>query len=180
MNYIVFDLEATCWDQHDRSDNETIEIGAVMLNEKCEIVSTFEKFIKPIRYPILSDFCKDLTTITQEDIDQADYFHIVIEEFKKWFDCARGEYVLCSWGFYDRKQFESDCAIHNLDTEWLKKHISLKHQHGKINNLKRAVGMKRALEYDKMKIDGTHHRGIDDAKNITKIFIKYFDKWEFK
>jgi len=180
MNYVIFDLEATCWDQHDRNDNETIEIGAVMLNDKCEIVSTFEQFVKPIRYPNLSEFCKNLTTITQENIDQAKYFHVVIEEFKQWFEYSKDDYVLCSWGFYDRKQFESDCEIHGLKTEWLTKHISLKHQHFKINNLRRALGMKKAMDYDKLQIEGTHHRGIDDAKNITKIFIKYFDKWKFE
>ena len=41
------------------------------------------------------------------------------------------------------------------------------------------MGMKNALEFDKLKLDGTHHRGIDDAKNIAKIFIKYFEQWEF-
>ena len=36
MNYIIFDLEATCW-EHDRNRiNEIIEIGAVKLNERLE------------------------------------------------------------------------------------------------------------------------------------------------
>ena len=52
MNYIVFDLEATCWDQYDRSDNETIEIGALKISKNKEVISEFQKFIKPLKYPL--------------------------------------------------------------------------------------------------------------------------------
>ncbi|NOQ72109.1 MAG: 3'-5' exonuclease [Crocinitomix sp.] len=179
MNYIIFDLEATCWDQWDKSQNETIEIGAVLVNEQKEIVSEFMTFIKPIKFPNLSEFCIDLTSIQQTDVDKAPYFNEAIEKFKDWFDFESGEYVLCSWGFYDKKQFETDCEVHGLNSDWVNKHISLKHQYGKFKKLKRAIGMKNALKLEGIKLDGTHHRGIDDARNIAKIFIKNFDQWQY-
>lgn len=179
MNYIILDLEATCWEGYDKSRNETIEIGAVLVNDKKEIVSEFVQFIKPLKHPILSDFCKTLTTIQQEDVDNAPYFSEAIETFKSWFGYPNEKYILCSWGFYDRKQFESDCSVHGIDDSWVENHISLKHQYGKIKNLRRAIGMKNALLNEKLELDGTHHRGIDDARNIAKIFIKYFDQWSF-
>ncbi|MEO0685007.1 MAG: 3'-5' exonuclease [Cyanobacteria bacterium J06649_11] len=178
MNYIVFDLEATCWDQWSRADNETIEIGAILIKNKL-VISTFQEFIKPLKYPILSDFCQELTSIKQEDVNQARYFYEVIEDFKRWIQSDEDDYVLCSWGYYDRRQFESDCLASGLETEWLTSHISLKHQYQKINNLRRAIGMKRALEMENFQLEGAHHRGIDDAKNISKIFMKYYDQWEF-
>tara|TARA_B110000211_G_C14076989_1_gene552569 strand:+ start:193 stop:360 length:168 start_codon:yes stop_codon:yes gene_type:complete len=55
--------------------------------------------------------------------------------------------------------------------------MSIKHQHGEITN-KKPMGMGRALKAEGFRLDGTHHRGIDDARNIVKIFLKYFDKWE--
>lgn len=180
MNYIVFDLEATCWEGYDKSQNETIEIGAVLINDKKEVVSEFVEFIKPLKHPQLSDFCKELTTIQQEDVDQAPYFSEVIEQFKSWIGYPNEPYVLCSWGFYDRKQFESDCQVHGLNADWVKHHISLKHQHGKIRKLRRALGMKNALLHENLELTGTHHRGIDDARNIAKIFLKYFDEWDFE
>ena len=179
MNFIVFDLEATCWEGWDKSQNETIEIGAVLINDKNEIVSEFQQFIKPLKHPVLSEFCKELTSIKQSDVDKAPYFGEVIENFKTWFNCGSEDYVLCSWGFYDRKQFESDCKIHGLDDTWVDKHISLKHQYGKFMKLRRAIGMKNALINENIELDGTHHRGIDDARNIAKIFRKYFDQWKY-
>jgi len=36
--------------------------------------------------------------------------------------------------------------------------------------------MSRALDLLGLPLEGIHHRGIDDARNITKIFITVFDK----
>lgn len=178
MNYVILDLEATCWDSWEKQHNETIEIGAVLVNEHQEIVSEFCRFIKPLKHPILSDFCTELTSITQQDIDGANYFPQVIEEFKEWFGYSEDDYVLVSWGQYDRKQFESDCALYGIDSSWVKPHINLKKQYGEFKKLPRAIGMKNALKMEKLALNGIHHRGIDDARNITKIFLKYFDSWK--
>jgi len=89
-------------------------------------------------------------------------------------------YIFFVAGFYDKSQFVKDCELHELSLSWLKNHISLKHQHGeKVLGKKKGVGMKYALDKAGLKLDGTHHRGIDDAKNISQIFIKYFDIWDF-
>jgi 3'-5' exoribonuclease 1 len=179
MNYIVFDLEATCWEGADVRQSEIIEIGAVKINDQRQIIAELGKFIKPLRQPVLSDFCKSLTSIRQEDVDHAPYFNIVAEEFKDWIGYGSEEYILCSWGFYDKKQFEADCQLFSMDTIWLRPHINLKQQHGSIRKLKRAIGMKNALQLEGMSLEGTHHRGIDDARNIAKIFLRYFDRWSF-
>ncbi len=178
MNYIILDLEATCWKDRDlNKQNEIIEIGAVKINEQGESIGEFCEFIRPKLNPILSDFCKELTTIQQEDIDNADTFDLVIKRFKSWINIDE-PYVLCSWGFYDKKQFEKDCDLYNLDIDWLTNHISVKQQYAKIKNLKKPIGMGVALKKENLPLDGTHHRGIDDARNIAKIFKAYPGKWK--
>lgn len=181
MNYIVFDLEATCWTDQEKLKNpnlksEIIEIGAVKLNEKLEVVDTFEAFIQPILNKKLSQFCTELTTIQQSDVDKAKTFPIVIADFKRWIG---EDYFLCSWGQYDKNQFTKDCEFHRLNTKWLSKHTSVKHQYMEINKTKKA-GMAGVLRKYGLQMEGTHHRGIDDAKNIAKIFVKIFDQLEFK
>ena len=179
MNYIILDLEATCWqDRSLNNQHEIIEIGAVKINDHCETISEFNAFVKPIVHPQLSEFCTELTTIEQSDIEQAKGFEQVITDFWTWIDLDE-DYLLCSWGFYDRSQFKKDCELHGLSTAWLKPHISLKHQHAKINHLKRPIGMSWALEMEGIPQEGTHHRGIDDAKNIAKIFVKHFESWNY-
>jgi inhibitor of KinA sporulation pathway (predicted exonuclease) len=183
LNYIILDLEATCWaiGGYGASDerkpiSEVIEIGAVkarLIDNKFEVMDTFQSFIKPKLNPILSDFCKELTTIKQEDVDAASIFPVVIDEFKRWIsDDGESMYLLTSWGFYDAKQLKLDCLLHDLEVEWVNPHISLKHQFNSAMNLtsRKRVGMPAALRILGLEQKGTHHRGIDDALNIFEIF----------
>lgn len=177
MKYIILDLEATCWENKDmKKTNEIIEIGALCISEDRKIESEFCAFVKPILNSGLSDFCKKLTTITQRDVDDAEAFDKVITKFRDWI--GKEEYVLCSWGFYDRKQLTQDCKLHKIDTGWLSKHISIKHQYAEIKGLTKPMGMGSALHTEGLELTGTHHRGIDDARNIAKIFLKHFEKWK--
>lgn len=140
MEYIILDLEATCWEGDRTKRNEIIEIGAVRVIDG-KITDEFQRFIKPHLNPTLSDFCKQLTSIKQEDVDNAESFPIVISYFLDWIkeDC-----YLCSWGFYDKKQFTSDCDLHKIPTGWLRNHISLKHQHGDMKRLRKGLEIGRA------------------------------------
>lgn len=180
MKYIIFDLEATCWENRSNQNiSEIIEIGAVCINAEGAKESEFSAFIKPKLNPMLSDFCTQLTSIKQSDVDAAEDFETVLPKFLEWI--GEGQpFWLCSWGFYDCKQLKQDCTLHNLSTAWLKNHISLKHQHGKIKNLNRPLGMDGALRMEGLQLIGTHHRGIDDARNISSIFLKHFNSWEYK
>ena len=177
-NYIILDLEATCWDINiNNKPLETIEIGAIKYDSEYSKVSEFNCFVKPIMEPLLSQFCKNLTSINQHDIDNAKKFSEAVFEFQKWIDTSE-EYLLCSWGFYDKKQLLFDCNLHEINTNWLFNHISLKHQYAKLKNLIRPIEMEAALKLENIFLDGVHHRGIDDARNIAKIFLKFKEAWQ--
>ena len=179
MTYLIFDLEATCWkDKSNGKPNEIIEIGAVKIDQSGTVLGEFSEFVRPKLNPVLSDFCRELTTITQAEVDEADAFSEVLGRFQQWVDIGN-PYVLCSWGFYDRKQLTKDCQLHGLDTGWLSSHISLKHQYAEIRSLSRPVGMKTALQKEGIPLTGTHHRGIDDARNIAQIFLAQLPNWRF-
>jgi len=183
MNYIVYDLEATCWENEFEARGkrrEIIEIGAVLLDKEGNVINQFESFVQPIAQPMLSDFCQKLTTISQVDVNQADKFPEVIEDFKEWIGANTGEeYLLCSWGFFDKSALIKDCQLHKLDGKWAKQHISLKDQYPRIKNTGRAVGLKKALTLEGFEFEGTAHRALADAVNLVKIFKKYLNLWRF-
>jgi len=169
--YLVIDLEATCCDLKTiaRHQMEMIEIGAVMVDTKTlKVVREFQTFIKPIRYPLLTDFCRELTKITQENVDNAPLFPEAINNFKQWL-YQYDKFIFCSWGDYDRKQFEQDCQYHKIPYPIKGGHINLKKEFSQSQNLPKKLGMKQALEYVNLTLEGTHHRGIDDARNIAKL-----------
>ena len=179
MNYIIFDLEATCWEGRPPSKvQEIIEIGALMLNPYGEVERIFNRFIRPILNPNLSVFCKELTSIQQENVNRADTFPKVIEEFQDWGEMFDEDYVLCSWGAFDKKMFIQDCQLHRMEYDWAEPHINLKNQYREIKRLPKARGLKTAVRKEGFEFTGIHHRGIDDAENLAKIFTKYLDEWQ--
>lgn len=184
--FVIFDLEATCYDDNRKDEikpdcfvNEIIEIGAVKLDHTGKEIARFSEFAKPKLFPKLSKFCTELTTITQEDVDNADDLEKVLECFLLWCDGS----TLISWGYYDKTQILKDMVRNDLELphylDIMEDHHSLKHLHAKWNNLKnkRGIGMGGALRMEGLTLEGTHHRGIDDAVNIAKIFRKYIDRF---
>ena len=158
---IIVDLEATCWNDgsFDKNEMEIIEIGAVALGLNGDTLSKFDRFVKPSRHPELSDFCKELTTITQKDIDNADYFPLVIKRFQEWINgIASPDYRVWSWGLYDRAQFNLDCSRFHISTNWLDgKHYNLSAEFKKRSGKKKS-GIKRASKALGIELEGTPGR----------------------
>ncbi len=180
MNFIIFDLEATCWQGRPPSMiQEIIEIGAIRINGYGEVEGSFNKFIRPKLNPRLSVFCQELTTIQQEEIDRARYFPEVIEAFQDWAEIFEEDYLLCSWGGFDQRMLIQDCELHHMEHDWVEPHINLKKQYREIKRLGKPRGLKKSVEIEGFDFTGTHHRGIDDAENLARIFIKYLDEWRY-
>jgi len=181
LNFIVLDLEATCWEGRPPSKvQEIIEIGAFRLNPYGEVTGTFNKFIRPILNPRLSHFCRELTSIEQGFIDRANEFPKVIEHFQDWAEIFDEDYLLCSWGNFDKKMLIQDCRLHGMDYDWIEGyHINVKGQYQELKRLRRPRGLKRAVTTEGFEFTGTHHRGIDDAENLAKVFAKYLDMWQY-
>ena len=180
MNFIIYDLEATCWEINDPSlIQETIEIGAYRLNPYGEILGEYNRFIKPKMNPLLSVYCRELTSITQHDIDWAMNFEEVIEEFQDWIGIEEEDFYLCSWGSFDRKQLIADCELYDLDGEWIEtNHINLKRQYQDMKRLHRSCGLLNALKREGFEFTGVQHRGISDAHNLIKIFKQFLGEWQ--
>jgi inhibitor of KinA sporulation pathway (predicted exonuclease) len=171
VRYIVVDLEATCWaDNGGRERMEIIEIGAVeMLSADGEPAREFSRFVRPVVDATLSDFCRELTSIGQRDVDGAEDFVSVFADFVEWIGEAP-PFVLCSWGGYDLNQFRVDCARHHLALPAaFERHVNLKKHFASLLGLRKELGMERALAKAGLPLVGTHHRGIDDARNIARL-----------
>lgn len=180
MNFIVFDLEATCWlGRPPKGVNEIIEIGAIKVNRYGEVVSEFNKFVKPIVNPVLSGFCKRLTSISQENVNQARTFDRVMNAFKDWVFEDGDEYTLCSWGRFDKQLLINDCVLHKLEHDWLEYHIDTKEQYHRFKKMSKHGGLKATVKKEGFEFDGVPHRAISDAVNLGKIFIKYLEEWQY-
>lgn len=175
MYKVVVDLEATCCknNEFDRSSMEIIEIGAVILDDGGNIVSTFSSFAKPVVNPILTDFCKELTTIKQEDVDSAPKFTVALTKFLNWLsEYVFATYEFLSWGDFDKNIIYRQCR--NLKYKnpkldvLLSNHKNVKQLFANKFNVK-PMGVGSALKYKKLEFEGTQHRALDDSINIAKL-----------
>ncbi|MBV6627144.1 MAG: exonuclease domain-containing protein [Rivularia sp. (in: Bacteria)] len=171
--FLIVDVEATCCNNGSipKEEMEIIEIGAVMLNRSTwEIDSHYQQFIKPVRHPKLTNFCQQLTSITQKNLESAPIFPQVIPQFKEWIE-SYPKNIFCSWGNYDKNQFILDCNFHNLAYPFGTEHRNIKKEFSLYySNNKKRFGVIQALQHLGLEFQGTHHRGIDDARNIAAIF----------
>jgi 3'-5' exoribonuclease 1 len=181
--FICCDLEGTCWDSGplrsvQRQETEIIEIGAVRLGADLALLDEFQIFVRPQRHPELSDFCTSLTSITQADVEAAPELPEAMAAFATWIGDPSS--VLVSWGAYDRNQIRRDCrtweAPHPLD---LSLHINAKDEFSdwaRGHRLGRhGRGLKAAVLELELPFTGSHHRAIDDARNLAAVFARIRD-----
>jgi inhibitor of KinA sporulation pathway (predicted exonuclease) len=173
--FLVADLEATCSrdDSVPRDEMEIIEIGAVMYDRRSmSVVSEFNTLVKPTRNPVLSEFCKELTTITQNKVCEAPVFTEAFGSFVEWYESfspLENTTLLSSWGNFDKNQFLRDCAFHGVKYPFGVRHLNIKEYFSWAHNRKRQQGIIKALCSIGMSFEGTHHRGIDDARNAARL-----------
>ena len=179
MNYIVLDLEATCWlGKPPKGINEIIEIGAVKINDFGEVTGHFSRLIKPVVNPRLSGFCKKLTGIKQSQLNTADNFEKVIMEFQDFIGYGQEDFVLYSWGNNDKDYLKKNCELFGMDTEWLNNFVDMRKIYLDITGHKRKSGLKVIVESEGFEFEGEQHSAYVDAYNLSKIFIKYLDEWK--
>jgi inhibitor of KinA sporulation pathway (predicted exonuclease) len=169
--YLIVDLEATCSDTGEvpPREMETIEIGAVIQCAKIfETQSEFQQFIKPVRHPMLTDFCTQLTGIQQAEVDLAIPYSAALQRMQQWLS-DYPDYLFCSWGDYDKKQITQDCQFHGVGYPFASAHMNLKKSFSEALGLSKKFGMAEALKHVGLKLQGSYHRGLDDARNIANI-----------
>jgi inhibitor of KinA sporulation pathway (predicted exonuclease) len=165
------DVEATCDDKGavPKREMEIIEIGAVIVHlGSVAAVSQYQTFVRPVRHRLLTPFCQSLTHIRQPDVSAAPLFPIAIASFKAWMFQFSG-IAWASWGDFDRLQFEQDCAFHHVPYPLPGTHANLKAMFSARQGLKKKLGMADALRHAGLQLEGTHHRGLDDARNIARL-----------
>ena len=178
MKYVVVDLEMCqvpkfTWDQGKPLKNETIQIGAVLVDEKYEIVSTFNTYVKP-ELGYLDYFISKLTGITKADLNDAPYFEEAINNFMDWIPDRDVRCV--SWSMTDmhqlRKEMEKKNIVNTKLTALLDSWIDYQAPVDEKLGMERNVSLEEALIATDIIQNGKAHDGLDDAYNTALLFVK--------
>ena len=182
MNYIIFDLEWNNAYSYAKKGfmNEIIEIGAVKLNERLEIVDTFKQLILPKITKKLSGRCKTLTNITNEELKQNGIpFADAIKDFSRW---SRGDgNVFMSWSNSDLYVLTNNYQtfLGNLNIDFITKYCDAQKycmsfiERENNNQISLAdCGETFGIEIDVDKL----HRALTDCYLTAECLKKVFDK----
>lgn len=172
QQWLVIDLEATTdeggWPV---PEMEIIEIGASLVRADGHEVDHFQRFVKPLRRPCLTHFCRELTHISQANVDSAAPLTQVWTQFERWLLTHQPRLAgWASWGEYDRRQLEQDWQQLQLSS-CLRQipHLNLKRRFAEARHLPRSVGLNAALQLAGLQFNGQQHRALTDARNTARL-----------
>ncbi|WP_285664341.1 3'-5' exonuclease [Actinorhabdospora filicis] len=174
----VVDVEATCWSGQvpPGQRNEIIEIGLCVLDlDARERLAKHRILVRPRSR--VSQFCTELTGLTQEEVDTGVSFEEACRILAR--EHRADSRAWASWGDYDRKQFEHQCRTSAAVYPFSSRHTNAKAVYAESHGLKKRPGMAAALKMSGLPLEGRHHSGADDAWNIAALVLELDERGDW-
>ncbi len=176
---IILDFEATCDDRHPPRPQEIVEFPSVLISLRpLQNVDEFQSFVRPRHHPVLTTFCKEFISITQEDVDAASVFPEVLTDHHVWLDghgLDEKNALVVTCGDWDLGvMLPAQCSVavppvqvlRPIYTRWQ----NLKRAFCAVQGRRKAPGMAGMLKAMGLPLAGRHHRGIDDCRNLAELY----------
>lgn len=167
---LVIDVESTCWDHKPPPGevSEIIEIGLTRVDlETLERIDKRAILVRPQKSNV-SEFCTQLTSLTQEEVNTGVTLQEAIRILRHEYDSENRLFV--SWGDYDRNQFRRNCQEYGLQYPFGPSHLNIKTLFSVALGIKKELGLDEAMQRLGIRLEGRHHRGVDDSWNIAQVF----------
>jgi len=167
----VIDFEATCMENEFINPQEIIEFPVHILNSSdSSTKARFHHYVKPIHHPQLTEFCTNLTGITQEVVDLGKTFAEVWYEFREFMEfhgLSENNTVFCISGDWDLKtMWPNQAKLVGLQTPpYFDRWVNIKTLCGN-EFAQLPKNIIQLLDILGLKHVGHHHSGIDDVENI--------------
>lgn len=100
----------------DFSLDESIQIGAIKLNQALEVLDSFNERIAPQYYTELHPKVAEITKLSNRDLQKGKGFHTVFDSFCDW--CG-DDFVFLVWGTEDLRILRKNMDLHNIDTSFM-------------------------------------------------------------
>jgi inhibitor of KinA sporulation pathway (predicted exonuclease) len=173
---IFFDFEMLCSKNGMLfEDMEAIRLGAVKVDVESGMVTGFDRFIRPQQNSPLSTFCKELTGISDSDLEKADDFPEVFKDFLFWVGGVKKARFF-SWSSSDILRLKADALRHNLPQATIEK-ISKRYVDFQAVFTKRAsrtaASVEKALSFYDLSFIGEPHHPMYDAYNTLRIYQSF-------
>ncbi|MCR5303205.1 MAG: exonuclease domain-containing protein [Lachnospiraceae bacterium] len=186
MKYVVIDLEMNSVKKKSEVIKElkmeTIEIGAVMLDEELKEISSFITYVKPEYNDRISPMITNLTGITYEMVVNSPVFNDALRMFTEWCLKAGDDVTVYAWSSSDYSQIYKEIKYKKYQvTEEEKKILSVRwsdfqKEFDSHLGFSRQLSLKMALEMAGIDFAGKEHDALDDARNTAELLQVFRDK----
>ena len=176
--HVIMDLEMCKVPKANKSKDyrwkqETIQIGAVLLNDNYEIVDQFSTYVAP-EYGYVDSFINKLTGIASKDVIGAPKMAEAMKLFTDWIPA--GDVEIVSWSNSDEYQIKhemeskhiSNARMEELLGNWNDCQVTFS---GLVES-ERRYSLQDALIISDIKAEGREHDGLADAYNTALLYAK--------
>jgi len=132
------------------------------------IVEKSSYYVKP-KYNPVSEFCTNLTGITQEIVDSANPLYEVINTVNKKYSFSNS--IVATWGQFDLYHLKKESEVIGANFNY-NHSIDVKKLYGVSKLLKHDIGLSKALDKEGIDFIGKHHNAMYDAINTALLLIK--------
>ena len=180
MNYLVIDLEMCKVPRDYRSKrykyaNETIQIGAVLLDEEFKRIGTLSQFVHP-EHGVIDYFIENLTGIKNGQVKHAPRLQEALLHMLNWI--GDREYKVYAWSGSDRAQILHEIKAKNIVDEKIasfmeeSRWVDYQDIFMKRYEMSRKMSLEEALGRADIDPEGRFHDGLNDAVNTGLLIEK--------
>jgi inhibitor of KinA sporulation pathway (predicted exonuclease) len=179
MNYCFGDFEFTCGRKRDRESREMLSAGLIFYDADFHELHRFYKTVKPVKQPNLTTFCKELTGLTQEEIDCSEDSAVVCSEILALLDSYQVDSIY-AMGPCDVFDIREDADIYTKMTD-TKNHAGyavadrIKDIHPVMKSISQiygneTIGIQKFLDFYDICVKGALHNSLVDACALAEIY----------
>lgn len=163
--------------------NEIIEIGAVMLDERMNVIDCYQQYVKP-QYGVVSERITKLTGISNDMLEDKKDFESCLEEFLNWMGSDTQDVEICSWSLSDLSQMRSETyekgikrpEVNRLFEHWR----DTQEEFSRGLCFQGIVSLSTAMSAIDMDFSGKVHSALADAYNTAELVKLMADAELFK
>ena len=178
MRTIFLDLEMNPLSyefQQERSitQTETIEFGAVMLDEEGTEIASFKEYVRPAYSQRIQKHIEKLTGITWEMVEDADEYIPVMKRFLDW--CGKGDCKVWSWSMSDLIQLQNENHLKQVpEDERFRRMASgwgdVQAMFCGLFPMDHVMSLEKALTFGGVDFQGRAHDALTDARAAADLY----------
>ncbi|MBP3806183.1 MAG: exonuclease domain-containing protein [Oribacterium sp.] len=186
MKHIVVDLEMNTIRRRDEARRicgfETIEIGAVMLDDNLQEIASFRTYVKPEHCDGIAKNISRLTGITDDMLVNAPKFNEALRMFTNWCLGPGDDVTVYAWSDSDYDQISKEMVLKQYEESRDEAAVlgnvwsDFQKEFDTHLGFDRQLSLKMALDMAGVDFSGREHDALDDARNTEELLHIFRDE----